>query len=194
MFHHDLVIFCVYMSVVQYRQGHCVFDTISVAWNKRAEQLAILPQTGGSAFVRYSVHDNSSVSLWVICVSLCQSIKITTNKYIYRLSHSHSSKLLTSKVTLMNMGKYITYIHYGDITRTNQNTMKLYRKSSQYKREKLPDDVKREHILYVIIPILHMYSVKLVLLRSVMDNYCATLYQPIPSTRELPRLWSHPGG
>ena len=44
------------------------------------------------------------------------------------------------------MGKYITYIHYGDITRTNHNILKLYMKNSPYKREKIPDVVEREHI------------------------------------------------
>ena len=45
--------------------------------------LAESPQSGGREFDPRRAHDNLSVPLWVICVSLCQSIKIKpTNMYI----------------------------------------------------------------------------------------------------------------
>ena len=47
-------------------------------------QLAMLPQSAGSKFDPRLVRDNSSVPLWVICVYLCQSIKIKlTNTFRY---------------------------------------------------------------------------------------------------------------
>ena len=50
-------------------------------------QQIILPHYGISEFHPRLVHDNSSVPLWVVCVSLCQSIKMKpTNVFIVAAS------------------------------------------------------------------------------------------------------------
>ena len=58
---------CLCQSIKIYNNKHvCMFsDTISDAWRKRAGQLAMLPQSGGSEFDPRWVHDNLSVPLWV---------------------------------------------------------------------------------------------------------------------------------
>ena len=57
-------------------------------WNNW--QLAVLPQSGGTEFDPHSVHDNLSVPLSVICISLCQSIKIKpTIMYMFTFLRTH---------------------------------------------------------------------------------------------------------
>ena len=71
------------LSVVQWCLGHAmviVFFT-QIQWHatnvKNNWQLAVLlPSSRGSEFDPRLVHDNLSVPLWVISVSLCKSIKI----------------------------------------------------------------------------------------------------------------------
>ena len=81
---------CICMSVcIVY--GVCVYEcTIGIVfliqflWHEMNMldncQLAVLPHSGGTEFDPGSVHDNSLVPLWIICFSLCQSIK--TNRQI----------------------------------------------------------------------------------------------------------------
>ena len=45
--------------------------------------LGMLPQSEGHELNPCKVHNNFSVPLWVICISLCQSIKNQYNKYVY---------------------------------------------------------------------------------------------------------------
>ena len=69
-------------SVAQCRLGPAIrtvfWGTVSVAWNERAGQLAMLLQSERCEFNPRMGHDNFSPSLWVIRVCLCQSIKINT--------------------------------------------------------------------------------------------------------------------
>ena len=62
----------------------CIFDTISVAWNERAGQLAAggVSQSGSSEFDLRWVHDNLSVLSWVYVRFPVPEHQDQTNKYV----------------------------------------------------------------------------------------------------------------
>ena len=73
----------------------------------------MLTQSRGSEFNPRSVHGNFSVPLWVVCVSMCQSINIRNQQIYISLEPGRSSKL-THTDTHMCQSRS-TPLHFGRV-------------------------------------------------------------------------------
>ena len=91
------------------RHRSCVFGTLSVQWEESAGQLVTLPLSEHREIDPRIRHDSFSAPLWVISVSLCQSIKINaTNIYITRAKAQFKIKIQVLKLKPVHFRRVVS--------------------------------------------------------------------------------------